>query len=215
MRRFRRHVRRKRRREKEFLDADPLGIAGDRFQRAQHQQRRDRGARPIGYLVEMKREPARQQHDLDRHDWNGAPADDPEQRQQRAREDVALRGAASRADRGARPAHVRRLDVVADHLQREISLHARAHVEIAVLNQGPAVMRALAAAQIGRDLGFQFRVDGLAEVMPHQDIFGGDGGVGLEFEHPMPIRTLDGQQGVGRSGNRVVQRSRRNLSGAR
>ena len=94
MRRLRRHARRQRRREKEFVDADPLGIARDRLQRAQHQQRHDHRARPIGYLVEMERKPARQQHDLDRHLRNCAPADDSEQRQQRAREDVALRRAA-------------------------------------------------------------------------------------------------------------------------
>ena len=40
-----------------------------------------------------------------------------EQRQQDAREDIASRGAAVRQDRLAGPRHVRRIRVVADHLQ--------------------------------------------------------------------------------------------------
>ena len=51
-------------------------------------------------------------------------------------------------DRLARAPHVRRVDGVADHLEREIGLHARAHVEGAVVEQRPAAMRALDAAQI-------------------------------------------------------------------
>ena len=46
-------------------------------------------------------------------------------------------------------------DGIADHLQREIGLHAGAHVERAVLHQRPAAMRALHAAQIVGDLGFE------------------------------------------------------------
>ena len=49
--------------------------------------------------------------------------------------------AAMREDRLARPAHVRRLRVVADHLQREIGLHAGADVERAGVKQRPAAVR--------------------------------------------------------------------------
>ena len=56
---------------------------------------------------------------------------------------LTVGGAAARADRLARPHHVRRIDGIADHLQREIGLHAGAHVERAVLHQRPAAMRAL------------------------------------------------------------------------
>ena len=70
---------------------------------------------------------------------------------------LALRRAAARPDRLARPRHVRRVDVVADHLQREIGLHARADVEGAVMEQRPAAMRALNAAQIDRDLALRVR----------------------------------------------------------
>ena len=60
-------------------------------------------------------------------------------------------------DRLARARHVRRIDVVADHLQREIGLHAGAHVEGAVVEQRPAAMRALDAAQIDGDLALRAR----------------------------------------------------------
>ena len=65
---------------------------------------------------------------------------------------LAALGAAAQADRLAGAAHVRRLRLVADHLEREIGFHRRAHVEVAVVEQRPAAMRALDAAQIDGDL---------------------------------------------------------------
>ena len=97
-------------------------------------------------------------------------------------------GAATRPDRLARTHHVRRVDRIADHLQREIGFDAGAHVEIAVVYQRPAAVGALNPAQVIRDLGFQYGVDRLAEVMTKQHILGGNGGIGLQFEDPMPIR---------------------------
>ena len=68
-----------------------------------------------------------------------------EQRQLRAGEDVGPFGAAGRQDGLARAAHVRRVGVVADRLQREIRLDAGGEVERAVVEQRPAAMRALDA----------------------------------------------------------------------
>ena len=51
-------------------------------------------------------------------------------------------------------------------------------------------MVALDAAQIDGDLGFQRGVDRLAEIMPQQHVFGRNGGVGLELEHPMAVGAL-------------------------
>ena len=84
--------------------ADALRVARLRLERLQHQQRHDHGARPVRDLVEVERKPLRQQHDLDRHHRHRAPRHHAEQRQQHAGEDVALLGAAARADRlaGAR-----------------------------------------------------------------------------------------------------------------
>ena len=108
----------------------------------------------------------------------------------------AGRGAAARADRRARPPHVIGLGGIADHLEREIGFHARAHVEIAVVEQRPAVMRALDAPQIDGDLGFEFGVDRLAEIVPQQHVFGRDGGVGLKLEHPVAVGLLAIEQRV-------------------
>ena len=94
----------------------------------------------------MDRKPVWQQHYLDRHHGNRPPAHDAEQRQQYPCEDVALRRAAVFADRLARSAHVRRLRVVANHLQREIRLDAGAHIEVAAVEQRPAIVRGLDAA---------------------------------------------------------------------
>ena len=57
---------------------------------------------------------------------------------------LALRGAAAGEDRLAGAAHVRRLDVVADHLEGEIGLHRAAHVERPLVDEGPAAMLRLA-----------------------------------------------------------------------
>ena len=123
------------------------------------------------------------------------------------------RGAAARADRLAGAPHVRRVDVVADHLEREIGLHARAHVEVAVVEQRPAAMRALDAAQIDGDLGFERGIDRLGEIVPQQHVFGRDGGVGLELEHPMAVRPLaDRAARRWRPSMRCVQMRDRELS---
>ena len=65
--------------------------------------------------------------------------------------------AAVRQDRLAGADHVRRVDVVADHLQREIGLHRRRDVEGAAVIQRPAAVRALDAAQVEADLALQLR----------------------------------------------------------
>src|SRR5258707_11717676 len=59
---------------------------------------------------------------------------------------------------------------------------------IAVVYQRPAAMDTLNPVQVIRDLGFQYGVDRIAEVMTKQHILGGNGGIGLQFEDPMPIR---------------------------
>src|SRR5208282_589120 len=53
-----------------------------------------------------------------------------------------------------------------------------------------AAVVALDAAQIDGDLGLKRRVHRLAEVMPQQHVFGGNGRVGLELEHPVAVRPL-------------------------
>ena len=58
------------------------------------------------------------------------------------------------------------------------------------MHQRPAAMGALDAAQIVGDLGFEHRVDRLAEIVPQQNVFGRDGAVGLELEHPMAVGLL-------------------------
>ena len=111
------------------------------------------------------------------------------------RVNTLARSAPPRAsNRLARAAHVIRVNGIADHLQREIGLDRRADVEIAVAEQRPAAVFALDAAQIDRDLGFERGINRLAEVMPQQHIFGRNGGVGFELEHPMAVGALAGEQ---------------------
>ena len=63
---------------------------------------------------------------------------------------------------------MRRIDIVADHLQREIGLHGGGDVEGAVVIKRPAAMGALDAAQIDADLAFQLQIGRLAQIMDQQ-----------------------------------------------
>ena len=157
LRRHRRRAEVRRRPEEQFVDAHAFGVARHRPLRHQHQQRHDDRAAQYDILSRWNRKPLRQQHDLDRHHRHGAPRNEAEQRQQDAGEHVGAFGAAARPHRLACPRHVRGLRIVADHLQREIGLHRRADVEVAVVKQRPAAMRALDAAQIDGDLALRAR----------------------------------------------------------
>ena len=128
-----------------------------------------------------------------------------ELRQQDAREDVGLLGAAVRQDRVARLRHVRRIGAVADHLQAEIGLHRRADVEGAVMKQRPAAMLALDAAQIDGDLALELEVVRLAEIVAQQDVFRRDRGVGFQFEDPVAVVALPARQRLRGAIDVVVQ----------
>ncbi len=127
------------------------------------------------------------------------------ERQQRAGEDVGAGGAAAGADRLAGAAHVVGVDRIADHLEREIGLHAGAHVEGAFVEQRPAAVLALNAAQVHRDLAFDLGVDRLAAEVAHQHVFGRNGRVGFQLEDPMPVRLLAIEQRAGGPINAVLQ----------
>ncbi len=68
-------------------------------------------------------------------------------------------------------------------------------------------MGALPSHDVVCDLRFQRRIDGLAEMMAQQHIFGGDGVVGFELEYPMAIRLLQSEQRIGCRGNALVERA--------
>ena len=54
-------------------------------------------------------------------------------------------------------------------------------------------MLPLGGAQVRRQLAFDGVVD-VTEKVIEQDVFGGDGGVGLEFERPMAIVVLSADE---------------------
>ena len=72
------------------------------------------------------------------------------------------------------------------------------------MKQGPAAVVALDAAQIDADLALQREVIGFAQVVTQEDVFGRNGRVGFEFEHPVPIGALALEQGLGGQIDRAV-----------
>ena len=135
-------------------------------------------------------------HDFHGHLRNGPPADDAEQGQQNAGENVAAFRAAMGQQGVSRPGHVLVGRVVADHLQREVGLDCGADVQIAAVEQGPAAVSALDTAQIDPDLPLELGGVRLAEIGAQQDVFGRDGGVGLQFEQPVAVGALPASQGA-------------------
>jgi hypothetical protein len=180
-------------------------VAGPRLQRHQHDERHDDGARPVRHLAEVEREPFRQADQLHRHHRHRAPRHVAVERKLGAGEHVGALGAAGGQNGLAGAAHVRRARVVADHLQREIRLNAGGKVERAVVKQRPAAVRALDGAQVGADLLLQLRLDTVEEVL-QQHVFGRNGGVGFQLEHPVPVGMLPPRQGGAGAADGVLHR---------
>ena len=86
---------------------------------------------------------------------------------------------------------------MANHLQREIGFDAGADIGSTILEQRPAAILRLNAAKIARDLRLKFGGDRLGAVVPHQHIFGRNGGVGLELEDEMTVRPLQRAERLG------------------
>ena len=185
------------RRHEQLLDPDRTRVLRSWLQGHQDHERYDHGPRPVGHLVEVEREPTRQQHDLNRHHRHRAPGDLAEQRERDPGEHVAAGGAAMRQNCLARAPHVRRLRIVADQLQGIVGLDAGAEIEIAAGIERPAAVVGLAGAQVNPDLPLERRVD-LVEEMLEQDVFGRDARIGLELEEPMPVGTLQLHQALAR-----------------
>jgi hypothetical protein len=146
-------------------------------------------------------------HDLHRHHRHGVPGQLAEKRELDAGEDVAMGGAATLEDELARPRHVRRVRRVAHRLQREIGFDRRREIGRAAMEQRPAAILALDRAQIARQIPLQGIVD-LIEIMLQEDVFGRDGGVGLELVDPVPVRPLLLEQRRGGAIDGAVERRR-------
>ena len=127
-------------RHEQLINVDSARIFCQRLARAQHKQRHDHRPRPIAHLGKMHRKPARQQDQFRWHGRDVRPAGLAIQRQKYAGEDVRLDGAAALPDLFPRARHVRRIDIVADHLEREIGLYRGGDIEGAVVIQRPAAM---------------------------------------------------------------------------
>ena len=114
-------------------------------------------------------------------------------------------------DRRARANHVGGFRIVADRLQREIGLDARAHVEAAAVYERPASMIALDAAKINGDAALESDVSLLAAEMAQKHIFRRNRRVGLEFETPMAVLALPRVQRLCGARDGVLRRVEENL----
>ena len=104
---------------------------------------------------------------------------------------------------------MRRLRIVPDHLQRKIGFDARAQIEIAAMEQRPAAVGALDAAQISSDQPFQFQIRALAPKVAQQHVFRRNGRVSFELEAPMSLGLLARREGFGRGTDVVFESAER------
>jgi hypothetical protein len=111
---------------------------------------------------------------------------------------------------------VRGFGIVTHQFQRIVGFDGGADVDVAIRKQWPAAMTALSVADIPGELAFGVVVD-LPEIVVEHDVFGGDGRIGLELEHPMPVVCLArGQPGRGFIDDRIDREmARRRLCQAR
>ncbi len=203
--------------DKQLLNINIARVTRLWLQRHHDQQWRDYRARPVADLGHVEREPLRQQHDLNRHYRYRAPWQLPEQAKSNARKDVAALGTTGSPDRPARLLHMRRVDIIADQLEREIGFHTGADIHIAIMEQRPATALLLPITQIIADQALDFRLR-LTEEMAQKNVFRGNGGIGLELENPVPVITLEINQavtGLGHNRGQPVPVYRRNISGRR
>ena len=70
-------------------------------------------------------------------------------------------------------------------------------------------MLALNAAKIDGDQALELKIGLLAAKVPQEHIFGRDRRVGLEFETPVAVLMLTGEQGLGRARDMALERLRR------
>ena len=84
---------------------------------------------------------------------------------------------------------MRRVRVISHHLQSEVGFDARRDIEITLVEQWPAAVIALNAAQVSGQLGFDLG-PALAQILQKQDVFRGDRRIGFEGEDEMPVRLL-------------------------
>ena len=176
-----------------LVDLHAARIARPRLERLQDQQGNQDGPAPIRNPRQVERKPPRQKHDFDRNNRHGRPGDHAKQRQEDAREDVGRARTAVGQNGLARAQHVRCVGRIAGELERQVRFDARADIEPAAVKQRPSAVGTLQAAQIDCDLGLEGRV-ALAEEVLQDDVLGRNGGVGLQLEHPMPVRAPEFQQ---------------------
>ena len=116
-------------RGKQFLDMYLTRVNRTGFQAAQYRKGYHDSARPVRDLTDVKWKPPRQQDDLHRHKWNGAPRNLPIHCKHYAGKHVRSCGPAVLKNGVPRARHVRRLGRVPDNLESVICLYSTTQIE--------------------------------------------------------------------------------------
>ncbi len=175
-----------------------------RLQAAQNEQRHHDRARPVRHLANVKRKPARKQHDFHRNKRHGPPRNLSKKRQRDAGEHVGAGGAAAFQNGLARTLHVRRFRVVPGELERVINLDRAAQIHRAAVIERPTAVATLVSPEVNSQLLLKRKIHLVHEVH-HQDVFGGDRAVRLELIAPVAVRVLLALEGGQSAGNRVFE----------
>src|SRR5262249_61192576 len=113
----------------------------------------------------------------------------PEEAEQDLAEAVRRRGTAHRANAGARPLHRMIVRRYAGHLHGEVDLDRRGQIGGAALEETPAAVLVLSAAQIRDGTTLDTDVDAIEEAMQEKR-FGRQGAGSLELADPVTVGRL-------------------------
>ena len=156
-------------------------------------QRHDRLARPAGEVVDVQRNPARQQHHLCRQRRHLLPRPQPEQREPQVGEHADALDPAFGADELGGGAHVRIARLVAREAQRPVGLHRARQIARAAVEVGPRAVGALLRADPGGGaLGLGGRPH--AEKLPQEYVLGVHRDVRLQLSAPPAALVLQTEE---------------------
>ena len=77
------------------------------------------------------------------------------------------------------------------------------------MEERPSAVLALNSPKVNADLALQIEVVRFTQVVAQEDVFGRNGGVCFQFEHPVPIGALACEKGLGGQIDRAIDAQER------
>ena len=156
-------------------------------------QRRDDRAAPRRHLVEVKKEPFREEEDFRRDGGQVLPRKLAEKGQIELSIRIDLRNTAEAEDIRAGLPHPRGVGRVSSELERKVGFHGGVDFARATDKNIPSAVGELAATDMGRAFALQGFVH-LPKPMHVDDVVAAQSGIGEKLTLPVAVRSLEAKQ---------------------